>query len=162
MNAPSFPVLLTRDHQVERFRSGEQELDAWLTTRALRNQENSSSRTFVVASAADVVGYYSLAAGAVAIEDAPGPVRRNAPNPVPAIILGRLAVDQSQQGLGLGSALLRNAVIRTRRISESAGVRALVVHAISERARQFYLQRGFLASPTDQMTLLLPEKALRG
>lgn len=102
------------------------------------------------------MGYYAMAAGAVAHQLATGGVRRNMPDPIPVIVLGRLAVDRHAQGIKLGGALLRDAVARAITVSQSAGVRALLVHAINERARQFYEHYGFQASPLNPMTLMLP------
>lgn len=102
-----------------------------------------------------VRGYYALAAGAVSHGAAIGKVRRNMPDPVPVLVLGRLAVDRSAQGLHLGSALLQDAVRRAVNVSGNAGVRALLVHALHARAKAFYEHFGFQPSPTDPMTLML-------
>src|SRR5262249_49791062 len=102
-----------------------------------------------------VVGYYALAAGAVAHSEAAGRVRRNMPNPVPVMVLGRLAIDQSVQGHGLGPALLKDAILRTLQAAEIAGIRAILVHAISERVKRFYEKWGFITSPLDPMTLMI-------
>ena len=102
-----------------------------------------------------VVGYYALAAGAVAHAEAPGRVRRNMPDPVPVMVIGRLAIDQTAQGQALGSALLRDAVLRIVQAAEIAGIRAILVHAISERAKRFYEKSGFVASPIEPMTLMI-------
>lgn len=152
----SVPVLLTTDHDVSTFACGEPSLDNWLKRRALTNQERGASRTYVVADEQRVVGYYSLASGALALSVAPGPVRRNMPDPIPMVLLGRLAIDQAWQGKGLGAALLQDAVIRTKAAAEILGIRGLLVHAISEEAKAFYERYGFLASPVEPMTLILP------
>jgi len=102
-----------------------------------------------------VVGYYALAVGAVAHVDAPGRVRRNMPDPVPVMVIGRLAIDQAVQGQGIGPALLRDAVLRTLQASDIAGIRAILVHAISERAKRFYEKWGFISSPVEPMTLMI-------
>ena len=101
------------------------------------------------------MGYYALATGAVALADATGGVKRNMPDPIPVLVLARLAVDHRAQGIKLGAALLKDAVNRAMVVSENAGVRALLVHALHERARDFYLKYGFGPSPTDSMTLML-------
>jgi len=101
------------------------------------------------------MGYYALAVGAVAHVDAPGRVRRNMPDPVPVMVIGRLAVDQTVQGQALGPALLRDAVWRTVQAAEIAGIRAILVHAISERAKRFYEKWGFISSPVEPMTLMI-------
>jgi GNAT superfamily N-acetyltransferase len=102
-----------------------------------------------------VVGYYALAVGAVARVHAPGRVRRNMPDPVPVMVLGRLAVHKDYQGRKVGRALLRDAVLRTLQAADIAGIRAILVHAISERARKFYEESGFIGSPMDPMTLMI-------
>jgi GNAT superfamily N-acetyltransferase len=102
-----------------------------------------------------VVGYYSLAVGAVAHADVPGRIRRNMPDPVPMMILGRLAVDKGFQGKGIGAGLLRDAILRTLQAAEIAGIRALLVHALNERAKRFYEGYGFIASPVEPMTVMI-------
>lgn len=102
-----------------------------------------------------MVGYYALAVGAVAHSGAPGRIKRNMPDPVPVMILGRLAVDQAFQGNQIGPGLLRDAVLRTLQASEIARIRAILVHAISERARRFYVGCGSVPSLVDQMTLMI-------
>jgi GNAT superfamily N-acetyltransferase len=150
------PEKLTPAHHLEEFRSGELELDEWLRRRALQNEETGASRTYVVCAGSRVAGYYALAAGCVDRAATPGRVRRNMPDPVPVMVIGRLAVDAAFQGRGLGSALLRDAILRTRHAAEIAGIRAILVHAISENARQFYVRSGFSPSPVDPMTLMIP------
>lgn len=154
----SAPVLLTIEHDLSPFACGEPSLDDWLKRRALTNQERGASRTYVVAEQQKVVGYYSLASGALALNVAPGPGRRNMPDPIPMVLLGRLAIDQAWQGKGLGAALLQDAVLRTRAAADILGIRGLLVHAISEDAKAFYERHGFLASPDQPMTLILPLK----
>lgn len=150
------PVPLTASHHLDKFDSGEPTLDEWLRRRAITNQSSGASRTFAVADEAGrVLGYYALAAGAVALHDATGRVRRNMPDPVPVVVLGRLAVDRSAQGVRLGAALLQDAVKRAAKVAEDAGVRALLVHALHERAKGFYTRYGFQPSPTHAMTLML-------
>ena len=150
------PEPLDTTHTLEGFSCGERSLDEWLTRRALANQSTGSSRTFVVTDARkQVVGYYALAAGAVAHEEASSNVRRNMPNPVPVLVLGRLAVDQRAQGLKLGAALLQDAVLRAQSVARNAGVRALLVHALHEPAKRFYEHYGFQPSPLNPLTLML-------
>jgi GNAT superfamily N-acetyltransferase len=102
-----------------------------------------------------VVGYYSLAAGSMLHRLATGSVRRNMPDPVPVALLGRLAIDRRRQGKGLGLALLRDAILRVVGAAETIGVRAMLVHAISDEARTFYEHWGFKPSPVDPMTLMI-------
>ncbi|KRG82973.1 GCN5 family acetyltransferase [Stenotrophomonas daejeonensis] len=150
------PVPLAAMHRLDDFDCGESELDDWLRRRALVNQLGGASRTFVVADADNVVrGYYALAAGAISHGLALGKVKRNMPDPVPAIVLGRLAVDRPAHGLGLGGDLLMDAVRRVIGISEQAGVRAMLVHALHERAQRFYEHFGFESSPLQPLVLML-------
>ncbi|NEX23044.1 GNAT family N-acetyltransferase [Thiorhodococcus mannitoliphagus] len=154
------PAPLTETHRVEDFSSGVQPLDEWLIRRAWNNQVSGASRTYVAAAAGAVVGYYCLASGALALREAPGRIRRNMPDPVPMAILGRLAVDQTWQRRGLGVALLRDAVERTRAASMILGVRGLLVHALSAQAAAFYVHHGFVASPTNPLMLVLSLKRM--
>lgn len=159
----SAPVPLAASHRMDDFACGEASLDDWLKRRALGNQLTGASRTFVVTEAdGQVLGYYAMAAGAVAHETATSAVRRNMPDPVPVMVLARLAVDQRAQGRQLGGALLQDAVRRSLAVAENAGVRALLVHALHERARQFYEHYGFQPSPHHPMTLMLRLNSIKG
>jgi len=160
------PEQLSSDHDLSQFQCGEPTLDDWLRRRALPNEESGASRTYVLSMENRVVGYYALAVGAVTHADAPGRVRRNMPDPVPVMIIGRLAIDQTMQGQSIGPALLRDAVLRTIQAAEIAGIRAILVHAISDRAKRFYEKWGFIPSPVDPMTLMITlveaQKAIAG
>ncbi len=149
------PEKLSATHYLSDFDSGEPVLDDWLRRRALHNEMSGASRTYVVCMGKTVVGYYTLAVGAVAHTEAPGRVRRNMPDPLPVMVLGRLAVDKSLQRRGIGKGLLRDAVLRTVQAAEIAGIRAILVHAISESAKRFYEGCGFIASPIDPLTVVL-------
>ena len=150
------PAPLATEHLVNQFACGEASLDDWLKRRAMANQLNGASRTFVVANPDQrVYGYYALAAGAVSHQMASSSVRRNMPDPVPVMVLARLAVDQRAQGVKLGAALLQDAVNRSVAVSQNAGVRALLVHARHERAKFFYEHYGFQASPLAPLVLML-------
>lgn len=149
------PERLTREHDLTAFDSGVASLDDWLKRRALANEAAGGSRTYVVRSGRRVVGYYALATGAVAQSTATGRTRRNMPDPIPVMVLGRLAVDREWQGRHLGRALLRDAMLRTVQASHIAGIRALLVHAISDDARRFYEKHGFAASAIEPMTLMV-------
>lgn len=151
----SRPEHLEARHSVSEFDCGVPELNSWLRERALANEVAGASRTYVVCLRGHVVGYYSLAVGAVSRNMATGRVRRQMPEPVPVMLLGRLAVADRLQGRGLGSALLRDAVLRTLQVSEQAGIRAILLHAINHDARAFYLRAGFQPSPVDPMTLMV-------
>ena len=149
------PERLSIEHDLSGFDSGEPALDAWLRRHAEQNEASGTSRTYVVCAGRKVVGYYTLAAGAIAHSEAPGRIRRNTPDPVPAMVLGRLAVDKRFHGKGVGTGLLRDAVLRIVRAAEIAGIRAILVHAISEEAKRFYEKYGFVASPIDPLTVMI-------
>jgi GNAT superfamily N-acetyltransferase len=149
------PEKLRDDHDLSRFQCGEPALDDWLRRRALHNEESGASRTYVVRTGLRVVAYYALAVGAVAHASTPGRVRRNMPDPVPVMIIGRLAVDQEFHGRGLGQGLLRDALLRTLQAADIAGIRAILVHAISSDAQRFYERHGFLRSPIDPLMLMI-------
>jgi GNAT superfamily N-acetyltransferase len=152
----SAPQPLVASHIISEFDCGEASLDDWLKRRALINQVSGASRTFVVADQDNhVCGYYALAAGAVAHQLATGAVRRNMPDPIPVLILARLAVDHRAQGIKLGAGLLQDAVNRAESVAQNAGVRALVVHALNEKAKEFYQYYGFSVSPIHPLTLML-------
>ncbi len=157
------PTPLAADHARDNFNSGQPALDSWLRNRAARNEASGASRTFVTCPADErtVAGYYTLAAAAAALDETPGSVRRNMPDPIPVILLGRLAIDRSHQGAGLGASLMQDAVLRVARVGESVGVRALMVHAIDDSAAAFYRNFGFRPSPIDDQTLFLPLKQIR-
>jgi GNAT superfamily N-acetyltransferase len=161
----SAPEKLSPTFDVASFDSGEIVLDDWLRRRALPNEESGASRTYVVRAGIRVVGYYSLAVGAVSHDAVTGRMRRNMPQPIPVMILGRLAVDREFQGHGIGAGLLRDAVLRTIQAAKVAGIRGMLVHTISENARRFYESHGFVASPVDPLivmiTLLDAAKTLR-
>jgi GNAT superfamily N-acetyltransferase len=149
------PERLNSLHQIETFDSGNSQLDEWLKRRALKNESEGASRTYVLCDRQAVIAYYCLATGAVAQTAATGKVRRNMPDPIPVMVIGRLAVDRNCQGRGIGRALLRDAIHRTLQAAEIAGIRAILVHAISEDAKQFYQKCGFTVSPMEPMTLMV-------
>jgi GNAT superfamily N-acetyltransferase len=149
------PSPIFADHVLDGFECGGPSLDEWLKKRALKNHASGASRCFVICHGADVVGYYSLSAGAIRHESVTKALRRNMPDPLPVLVLGRLAIDLRYQNQGVGSALLRDAMIRAVKVSGDAGIFALMVHALSEQARRFYLSRGFVESPFQPMTLMM-------
>ncbi len=155
------PVLLADQHLVDAFDSGVPPLDEWLKRRARGNAASGASHTYVACEGTKVVGYFALAAGAVDIAANPGRFRRNMPDPIPIIVLGRLAVDRSQQGKGLGRALFRDAGLRVLQAAGIIGVRGLLVDAISADASAFYLALGMTVSPIDPMTLMVTLADLR-
>jgi GNAT superfamily N-acetyltransferase len=149
------PEPLEAGHDLAAFVCGEPTLDDWLRRRALPNQISGVSRTYVLTRENHVIGYCTLVAGAIAIDEAPGRVRRNMPDPIPMAVLGRLAVDRTWQGRGLGRLLLRDAILRTRQAAETIGIRGVVVHALTPAAKQFYENSGFRESPANPMTLMV-------
>jgi GNAT superfamily N-acetyltransferase len=156
----SAPRPIEKDDGVAGFSCGKPPLDDFLKQRAVKN-EGKGSRTYVVISqlgedAGKVAAYYTLATGAVNHEACPTWAKRNMPNPIPVIVLGRLAVDGVHQGKKIGKYLMREAMQRTLEASRHVGVRALIVHAVDDEAVSFYVQFGFQAFPTDSRTLFLP------
>jgi GNAT superfamily N-acetyltransferase len=150
------PQPLASHHSTAGFDCGDTSLDHWLQQRALPNQRSGATRTFVVCDGDDTVkAYGALASGAVAVASAPGSFRRNRPDPIPVVLLARLAVCRSVQGRGIARALLADAFERVLQASERIGVRGIVVHAASAEARNFYLHMGFDRSPIDPDTLLI-------
>ena len=156
------PEPLAAGHALDRFDSGVLSLDDWLRRRARRNQASGASRTFVLCDAGETVGYYALAASAVAPDAAPGRFRRNMPDPIPVVVLARLAIAREHQGRGLGRALFQDAANRVVHAADAIGIRGLLVHAISEEAKAFYLRLGLDSSPLDPMTLMVTLADLRG
>lgn len=150
------PVLLTQEHDVTEFECGNATLDDWLVRRAFKNQTLNASRTFVTCQAGTniVVGYYCLASGSVDHTHAPRELRQNMPDPIPVILLGRLAVDVAFQSHNVGKWLLKDATERVVKIAEHIGIKAIMVHAIDEKARHFYEHYGFVQSVISPNTLL--------
>ncbi len=141
MTAPDFtpPAPITADQDLANFDSGEPSLNEWLKKRAFKNH----------------------VAGAIRHETTPRVMRRSMPNPLPVLLLGRLAVDKRYHNQGIGQALLRDAMMRAVNVAGDAGVFAILVHALSVQAKQFYLSRGFVESPLQPMTLLMTIKTVR-
>jgi len=156
------PTKLSANHETEEFSSGADELDKWLRQRALKGQAVGNASVFVVAKDHRVLGYCALASAGVEQKDLPGKVRRNAPAPIPVLLLARLAVSQHAHGRGIGRLLLRDAMLRSIRVSEDIGFRALLIHCRDENARDFYrsVVPQFMDSPTEPLHLLLPLSAL--
>ncbi len=141
------PEPLAASHETGGFACGVPSLGDWLKKQALKNEVSGASRTYAVCESGsrNVVGFYALATGSVARKQAPGGNQPpEMPEPTPVAVLGRLAVDERWHGCGIGSGLLKDAVIR-----------ALLVHALNEQAKAFYLGHGFIASPIEPMTLML-------
>lgn len=161
MKPLSPPEPLTDQHEVSEFSCGEVALDRWLRQRAGQNERSGASRTYVVCDGTAVVAYYALAVGSIEHRFAPGNIRRNMPEPIPVMVLGRLAVDRRYAGRSIGTALVRDALLRTIRVAEQAGIRALLVHALHETAASFYLRLGFIPSPFDPLVLFLGLNGLK-
>ena len=155
------PAPITADQELVDFDCGELSLNEWLKKRAFKNHAAGASRCFVLCTGKAVIGYYSLSAGAISLDAAPKAMRRNMPDPLPVLLLGRLAVDRRYHNQGIGQALLRDAMIRVVNVAGNAGVFAILLHALSEQARQFYLSRGFVESPLQPMTLLMTIETVR-
>ena len=154
--------LLGATHDVGAFDCGKEPLNRFLKRFALANQKAGGARTHVVCRDLRVVGFYSLAVGAVEHEAAPARIGKGlARHPIPVMLLARLAVDRAEHGRGLGRALLKNALIRTAEAAEIAGIRALLVHAKDDEARAWYEALEFEPSPTDPSHLFLLMKDLR-
>jgi GNAT superfamily N-acetyltransferase len=152
---------LADHHSLEPFDSGVPSLDDWLKRRARSNQASGASRTYVVRDGDAVIAYYALASSAVATAAAPGRFKRNMPDPIPVVVLGRLAIATAYQGRGLGRALFADAARRVLNAADVIGIRGLLVHAISHEARAFYVALGLEPSPMDPMTLMATLADLR-
>jgi GNAT superfamily N-acetyltransferase len=155
------PEPLSASHVLAGFDCGVASLNQWLVRRASANQVSGASRTFVVCDDTRVVGYYALASSAVAPAAAAGRFRRNMPDPIPVVVLGRLAIAISHHGQGLGKALFQDAGLRVIQAADAIGIRGMIVHALSEVARDFYLSLGLEESPLEPMTLMTTVADLR-
>ncbi len=155
------PVPLSEAHETSGFDCGVAALDGWLARRALENQNEGASRTYVVCDGRKIAGYYALAVGSITRSQATGTMRRNMPEPIPVMVLGRLAVDRSWQGKGLGADMLGDAVRRTHQAAQIAGIRGMVLEALSEDAVRFYERWGFVRSPELPMKLMARMKDLQ-
>lgn len=157
----SSPIPLSEEFELSGFDCGETSLNEWLKRNAIKNQISGASRCFVICNEKKVIGYYCLSAGAISRESAPKEMRRNTPDTLPVLLLGRLAIDKNHHDKGLGSALLRDAMIRATRVGRDAGISAILVHALSENAKKFYKSRGFIESPLRSMTLMMTLETIR-
>ena len=153
---------LRRDHPIDLFTCGREELDRFLKRFALGNQQANAAQTYITLHGVDVIGFYSLVVGEIAFIDAPERMAKGlARHPVPVMLLARLAVGTAWQGRRIGAYLLRDAMLRTLQAADIGGIRAFVVHAKDEPARMFYEHFGFEPSPTDPLHLFLLTKDLR-
>lgn len=149
------PILLNEGHVLLPFDCGNDVLNNWLRQRAIKNQYLNASRTFVTCleGTSRVVGYYSIATGAVSHADLGRSLRQNMPDPIPVVLLGRLAVDVCTQGHHFGKWLLQDAVMRITNLADQVGIKAIMVHAIDAQAKAFYEYFGFVESPIAENTL---------
>lgn len=149
------PEPLTNGHDLEQFECGKSVLDKWLVNQALENEKRGASRTYVVCTDdLRVIGYFCLANGSIAKEESPGKLGYRMPNPLPVILLGRLAVDLNYQGMGIGMGMLQDAFFRARKAAELSAAGALLVHALDDEAKQFHQHHGFMQSPMDTHILM--------
>jgi predicted N-acetyltransferase YhbS len=154
------PEKLNKNHKIKQFDCGNEQLNDYLKKYAFQNQKKNISNTFVVQKDNKVIGYYTLTFGSVLKEDLP--IKRNLPNyPMPVMILARLAVDKNETEKGIGKGLLKDAVLRTLQASEIAGIKAIMVKAKDEEAKQFYEKFDFITSPIDNLILFLPIEFLK-
>ncbi|OJU39998.1 MAG: hypothetical protein BGN97_14430 [Microbacterium sp. 69-10] len=142
---------------VREFRSVEESLNTWLRDRALSNERAGNSRTFVSVDIDTglVAGYYCLCASALVHDDANAALKRNSPNPIPVILIGRLAVDERYEGVGLGRSLLRDALSKAVTAARIVGARAVIVHALNESAAAFYEKYGFATVPHGERVMYM-------
>lgn len=155
-------VKLRRDHFLDSFDCGQQQLNNWLRKHAHQNQGAGAAQTYVGLVGEVVIGFYSLAVAQIEYSDAPERLQKGlARHPVPVMLLARLAVDKSRQKKGVGRALLRDALLRTMQAADIAGIRALAVHAKNEQARQYYEQFDLVPSQADPFHLLVLLKDIR-
>lgn len=157
----SAPEPLAQHHDLDGFSSGEASLDDWLRRRAGANQISGATRTFVVCESVAVVAYYALASSAVSVAATPGRFRRNMPDPIPVVVLARLAVAHSHQGRGIGRALFQDAARRVIHAADAIGIRGLLVHALADDAVAFYRRLGLDPSPLEPTTLMVTLADLR-
>ena len=155
------PVPLQKQHNIDEFDCGVDVLNHWLKHQDRRNEPSGASRTYVVCHEQTVIGYYALATGSIEHTLLPSKLKRNMPDPIPVLVLGRLAVDQQWQSKQIGRGLLKDVLLRCSRVANEIGIAALLVHCLSEHAKAFYMQYGFIESPFEKMTLLLRMKDIR-
>ena len=149
------PELLTDEHVLDVFSCGKPELDDWLIKKALKNHKRNNTRVFVVCDDNNkVIGYYAIAMGSVQRESALSSLKRNSPNPIPMVVLARLAVDEGYKGRGIGVGLLKDCVLRSVHAMNVVGGAGIFVHALDDEAKAFYKRFGFNESPIDAMTLM--------
>ncbi len=155
------PTSLTIEHDLTNFDCGELEINNWLKQRALKSQEDGAARTYVICLPGTkiVIAYYCLAVGSVINnkEEIPGKIRRNMPQSIPPVmVLGRLGVDLQHTGKGIAKGLMRDAILRTLQAAQIAGIRAILVHALNDKVKDFYINKcGFMSSAVKPLTLMI-------
>jgi GNAT superfamily N-acetyltransferase len=150
------PRLLTGSDNLSSFASTNREMNNWLHKQALVNQNSGAAKTYIIATTeGQIVGYYSIAAGAVARQSAIWSLRHNPPDPIPVGVIGRLAVDKEWSGRGVGAGLLKDAVLRIAGAAQIIGIRAIIVHSLPE-ALAFYTRFGFVESKLEPLLLMYP------
>ena len=149
------PRLLEAGDETQDFDCGVDVLNGWLKKRAMPNHLSGASRTYVATAGKRVAAFYCLSAGSTLYASAPGAIRRNMPEPIPVLVMGRLAVDVRFQKRGAGPMLILHAIERARELAKSAGIRALMVHAKDEQAAHFYKRFSFIESPLEPLTLMI-------
>jgi GNAT superfamily N-acetyltransferase len=159
LGALGAPTPISKSHNLARFTCGKEPLDDFLRLRAMKS-EGKNARTYVVCQGDVVIGFYSIAMGAVQRMQAPGKLRRNAPDSIPVAILARMAVDARFRGHGIGAGMLKDALRRMVQAATIIGARAVLVHAIDDEARPFYLKYGFIEYPAESRTLYMPIETL--
>lgn len=148
------PQRISSGHILENFDCGETSLNNWLKKRAFKNDVGDASRTYVVCCNNLVVAFYSLHLGAIQHSEAVRKIKRNMPDPIPAIVLGRLAVDVNHQGQGLAKALMKDMFLRAIQVSDLAGTKAILVKALNDKVTAFYQSFGFVQSKSDSLLLM--------
>ena len=156
------PEPLGSDHETDGFDCGIASLNDYLATRALSDQKASKSRTYVIARGRHVVGYFSMTAASVEPRDTTGRAAKGqGTQAIPAVLIGRFAIARSEEGHGLGSALLVEALRKAAAAADTIGVRVVLVDALNEEVRKLYVRHGFEASPTDSLHLMMLMKDVR-
>lgn len=156
------PEPLSQGHDLAGFDFGVESLNQYLTGRAYSDQQAGKSRTYVITRQDQVVGYFSVAAASVEPSDATDRAAKGkGAQPIPAVLIGRLAVDRTVQRQGVGEALLIEALRRSAVAAETIGARVVLVDALDDNARGFYAKFGFEASSTSLLHLMMLMKDIR-
>jgi len=156
---------ISSSHDRKNFSCGTPALDSYIRQQARQDIKRRISRVFVARShehPLTILGYYTLSSLSIALDALPGEIARKLPrHPIPAVLLGRLAVDENARGTGIGKMLLMDAITRTLTVSSEIAIYAMVVDAIDAKAQTFYQQYGFLPLSQDSRRLFLPLKSIQ-